>query len=200
LVEPPAGTYRLLPDDAFGLYAVATRTPEGLFGQLPPGTLTATSRPGVFDLHWGGRIIRLIVLGDIAAEPRNAPWEVLSARLERVRHGLRHYHPRAPGTEGLLGQLYLYYGIKVTDMAYTIEDFQRDTRRVFMEHLHELPPDDIQVILEQFPAETRLSGLDPQARLRGLGPQERLRGLDPEEVLSGLDQAVVEAWLKRRGH
>ena len=200
VVEPPAETYRLLPEDAFGLYAVATRTPEGLFAQVPPGTLTATPWPGVFDLRWGGRIIRLILLGEIAAHPRNAPWEVFSTRLERVRHGLRNYHQRNPQSRGLLGQLYFHYRIEVPDMAYTLEEFERDTRRLYIENLHKLPPEDIQVILKEFPPETLLRSLDPEERLRGLDVEERLRGLDPEKLLNTLDPAVVEAWLKRRGH
>ena len=218
LVEPPAGSYRLLPEDDFGLYAVATRTPERLFAQLPPGTPTATPWPGVCDLRWGGRIVRLILLGEIAAHPRNAPWEVFSARLERVRNGLSNYRSRNPHGRGLLGQLYFHYRIEVPDMAYTMEEFEHDTRRLLIAHLHEFDPDEIQAILEQIPPQERLRGLDPeellraldpqdrlrgldpQERLRGLDPQERLRGLDPEELLRALDPAVVEDWLKRRGN
>ena len=218
VVEPPAETYRLLPEDDFSLYAVATRTPERLFAQLPTGTLTTTHWPGIFDLRWGGRTIRLILLGEIAAHPRNAPWEVFSARLERVRRGLRNYHPRNPQSRGLLGQLYYHYRIEVPEMAYTMEDFERDTRRMYVENLHKLPPEDIQVILKEFPPETLLRGLNLEERLRGLNPEERLRGLaaeerlrglaaeerlrglDAEERLRGLDPAVVEAWLKRPRH
>lgn len=209
VVEPPAETYRLLPEDDFGLYAVATRTPERLLAQLPAGTLTATPWSGVFDLRWGGRTIRLILLGEIAAHPRNAPWEVFSARLEQVRHGLRNYHPRNPRSCGLLGQLYFHYRIEVPDMAYTMEEFEHDTRRLFIEHLHEFAPDEIRAIVEQLPLDARLRGLDPEERLRGLNPEERLRGLaaeerlrglDAEERLRGLDPAVVEAWLKRPRH
>ena len=227
LVEPPRETYRLLPEDDFGLYAVATRTPERLFAQLPPGTPTATPWPGVCDLRWGGRIVRLILLGEIAAHPRNAPWEVFSARLERVRNGLSNYRSRNPHGRGLLGQLYFHYRIEVPDMAYTMEEFEHDTRRLLIAHLHEFDPDEIQAILEQIPPQERLRGLDPeellraldpqdrlrgldpqerlrgldpQERLRGLDPQERLRGLDPEELLRALDPAVVEDWLKRRGN
>ena len=182
LVEPPRETYRLLPEDDFGLYAVTTRTPERLLAQVLPGTLTATPWPGVFDLRWGGRTIRLILLGEIAAEARNAPWELFSARLERVRHGLRNWQSRNPHGRGLLGQLYFHYRIEVPDMAYTMEEFERDTRRLLIAHVHEFNPDEIQAILDQIP------------------PQERLRGLDPGELLRALDPAVVEDWLKGRGH
>ena len=85
-------------------------------------------------------------------------------------------------------------------MAYTMEEFERDTRRLLIAHVHEFDPDEIQAILEQIPPQERLRGLDPQDLLRRFGPEERLRGLDPEERLRGLDPAVVEDWLKRRGH
>ena len=84
-----------------------------------------------------------------------------------------------------------HYRIEVPEMAYTMEDFERDTRRMYVENLHKLPPEDIQVILKEFP---------PETLLRGLNLEERLRGLDAEERLRGLDPAVVEAWLKRPRH
>lgn len=191
IVEPPPETYRLLPESDFGLYAVATRTPERLLARVPAADLTPTDRPGVLDLRWGGRIIRLILLGIIAEAPRNAPWEIFSARLDRVRHGLLNYHPRDPLGSDLLTQLYFAYRLEVPDMAYTIEDFKRDTLRLRIAHIHELDPAEMQAILDQIPVEERLRSLDPQERLRGLDAQERLRGLDP---------SVVEAWLKRRDH
>ncbi|WP_295426554.1 hypothetical protein [uncultured Thiodictyon sp.] len=191
LTEPTPGSYRLLPEADFGLYAVATRTPEKLLAQIPASDLTATPWPGVLDLRWGGRTVRLIFLGQIAADPRNAPWEIFSARLDRVRHGLLNYHPYDPLRSDLLAQLYFTYRLEVPDMAYTIEDFKRDTLRLRIAHLHELDSEDIQAIVDQFPIEARLRGLDSKERLRGLDPEERLRGLDP---------AIVEEWLKRRGH
>ena len=51
LVEPPPGTYRLLPAARFRLYAVATRTPKRLLARLPTRDLTATPWPGVLDLR-----------------------------------------------------------------------------------------------------------------------------------------------------
>jgi hypothetical protein len=90
-----------------------------------------------------------------------------------------------------------------------MEEFERDTRRLLIAHVHEFNPDEIQAILEQIPPQERLRGLDPGELLRGLdpqellrrfGPQDLLRGLDAEERLRGLDPAVVEDWLKRRGH
>ena len=85
-------------------------------------------------------------------------------------------------------------------MAYTMEEFERDTRRLLIAHVHEFNPDEIQAILEQIPPQERLRGLDPGELLRGLDAEQRLRGLDAEQRLHGLDPAVVADWLKRRGH
>ncbi|MEA3644351.1 MAG: hypothetical protein VBE63_31170, partial [Lamprobacter sp.] len=52
--------------DAFGLYAVATRCPSGLVRKHP---LTPTAWDGVYDLPWGGHQVRLIVLNAIAKHP-----------------------------------------------------------------------------------------------------------------------------------
>ena len=72
-VEPSAAVERLLPEAAFRLYAVATRHPAKLFTQLAPGAPHPTAWPGVYDVDWGSRRIRLIVLNALAKHPRNAP-------------------------------------------------------------------------------------------------------------------------------
>jgi hypothetical protein len=77
----------------FLLYAVATRFPAKLGAGVQ---LAATPWPGVFDLPWGTRRIRLIVLGAIAKHPRNAPWELFSAKMDRIRHGVAHFRARTP--------------------------------------------------------------------------------------------------------
>ncbi len=72
----------LLPEAAFQLYAVATREPLKLLRQLPASALQPTDLPGVHDLKWGLRQIRLIVLDAVADTPRNALWEIFSTNVE----------------------------------------------------------------------------------------------------------------------
>ena len=71
----------------------------------------------------------------------------------------------------LLERLYLIYQRESPDMAYTIEEFLRET--------HEL-------MLARMTPEERLKGLDPEDIFKRYAPEERLKGLDPEERLKGL--------------
>jgi hypothetical protein len=106
----------------------------------------------------------------LSAGPR---LRVFGARLQRVQHGLRNDRQRDPLGGDLLAQLYFRYTIENPDMAYTVDDFKRDTRCLLIEHVREFDPDEIQAILDQ------------------ISPEDRLRGLDP---------TVAEEWLKGRGH
>jgi hypothetical protein len=118
--EPTVGgvaqqpTRRLLPGHDFQLYAVATRKPRAL---CRDADCRSTALPGIFDLRWGLHDIRLIVLGDIEQHPRNAPWELFSADIERIRHGARHYRPHRPEAEALLYELYLRCKLEELDIA-----------------------------------------------------------------------------------
>ena len=207
--EPPLPSDRLVPVTDFRLYAVATRLPEKLLGQLAPGVLQPTPCPGVQDLRWGGMVIRLIVLNAIASQARNAPWELFSAQLDRIRHGLRHYHPRDQGATDLLAQLYFNYRVEMPEMAYTMEDFKHDARRVWIEHIQEFDPEERDALLARMAVEDLLRVIKPEDLLRILKPEDRLRGLDPEDLLRelkpedrlrGLDPDFIKSWLRRNEH
>ena len=173
LTSPPD---RLIAEEQFQLYAVATRAPQGLAKHRP---FAPTAWPGVFDLAWGASTVRLIVLGQIAEHPRNAAWELFSRQQDRIRHGAAYYPHRHRGAWELLRQLYVTYALEEPNMAYTMEEFIREAHQQF---LHGLTPDERRAFLEQ---------LSPEERLRGLGPEERLRGLDPDQI---------KAYLKKFEH
>ena len=59
----------LLPQDLFGVYAVAARFPQNLSQQVPWQQV----RQGVYDCQWGSDIIPVIVAGELTREPHNAP-------------------------------------------------------------------------------------------------------------------------------
>jgi hypothetical protein len=191
--DADAGAFdaRLLPEDAFQLYAVATREPRKLLRRLPAGTLQPTPRAGVHDLQWGARRIRLIVLDAVADTPRNALWEIFSANVEHVRQGLRHYRGRTAAAHELLYRLFIAYRLGLPAMTYTVDDFIRETHEEIIANLtpeerraiiEEMPPEERRAIIQELPPEERLRGLAPEQRLRGLDPEERLRGLDPEAI------------------
>jgi len=103
-------------------------------------------------------------------------------------------------------------------MAYTVDDFMRDTYELIARDLAALTPQLRAAALAHLDVEERLHGLTPEERLRGLAPEERLRGLDleerlrglapderlrglgPEDRLRGLDPELIKAWLKRSDH
>lgn len=180
------------PSDAFGLYAVATRRPRRLNADYP---LKPTAWDGVYDQPWGGKVVRVIVLNEIATHPRNAAWELFAGERERLRQGLIHYRARHPhpipgGHWALLHYLHRLYQREVPDMAYTYEEFLREAEEIAIARAIERDPE---AILKRFDPEERLKGLDAEERLKGLGAEERLKGLDP---------TLIEAWLakQRRDH
>ncbi|WP_295433697.1 hypothetical protein, partial [uncultured Thiodictyon sp.] len=185
-VEPPAAGYRLLPEADFRLYAVATRHPGKLFRQLPAAARTPSAWPGIYDLGWGSRRIRLIVLNALAQHPRNAPWELFASEMDRIRYGLAHYRPHSPAAQLLRYHLANVHRLEFPDMAYTLDDFKRDTYRMVIDDLHELSAQERQALLERMDVEDRLRGLAPEDRLRGLATEDRLRGLAAEDRLRGL--------------
>ncbi len=206
----PAGAYPLLPASDFRRYAIATRQPRQLLGQLPVGTCRETACPGVYDLAVGALPVRLVVLDTLAKQPRNAAWALFAHASDRTRYGLTHYRPRSSIGIFLRDQLAKDFGLE-TDMAYTVEDFKREAMRDLLEDVLS-DPKYLKKFLDRLVAEDRLRELAPEERLRGLAPEERLRGLAPEERLRGLapeewlqclDPEIIEAWLKqqpRRGH
>lgn len=186
--EPDANARHRLPAvHHFALLAVATRRPRRLLARAP--AMQPTAWPGVYDLRWGGRPVRLIVLNEIARHPRNAPWELFATTLGRVRAGLADYQPRSSAARRLLVDLYLTHRLELNPMAYTVDDFLRDAPR---DILGMLSAEERRAFLELMPAEERLRGLPLEERLRGLPPEERLRGLPPEERLRGLSDEELE--------
>jgi hypothetical protein len=70
---------KLLPVEHFRLYAISTRYPSKLLnGKIPFREI----ENGVFELTWGDRRIRLIVLSQIACTEGNAFWLLFSGKAE----------------------------------------------------------------------------------------------------------------------
>ncbi len=178
--EQPSG---LASTGEFQLYAVATRKPVKLLRGLMSGAVQPTEYPGVHDLQWGSKQVRLIVLDAVAETPRNALWQLFSARVERVRRGLSTYQGRTKAAHELLFRLYSTHRFGLAAMTYTVEDFVRETHE---EIIANLTPEECVEIVKKMSPEQRLQGLAPEQRLQGLAPEQRLQGLAPEERLQGL--------------
>ncbi|MTW20858.1 hypothetical protein [Allochromatium palmeri] len=185
------------PSSAFGLYAVATRCPRRLNATHP---LQPTAWDGVYDQPWGGQVVRLIVLNEIAPHPRNVAWELFASERDRLRQGLIHYRARYPnptpgGHWALLEYLHLIYQREVSNMAYTMEEFLREAEEIAIDRVMKRDPD---AILKRFDADEVLKRFDPDEVLKHFDAEERLKGLEAEDVLKRLDPATIEAWLAKQ--
>lgn len=78
---------QLFPEDLFQLYGISTRYPQ----KLSQITTLHQTTSGVYEMTWGSRQIRLIVLSQIVEVPRNALWQLFSAIPEHVEYGATHY-------------------------------------------------------------------------------------------------------------
>lgn len=162
LVSPSLNA--LLPPQQFQLYAISTRYPQKL---LTKEQAFVKLSEGVFDLKWGNRQIRLLVLSQIPLEQQNALWLLFDGKAQDFCYGTQHYKWRDPRQQAVLNQLYELYHLKGAVMPYTIEDFEKE---YIKSHLHLLP------------AEERLLGVSLEERLKGLTPEEILKGLPPELI------------------
>jgi hypothetical protein len=73
----------LLPDDHFGLYAVAARFPHNLSGQVP----WQQRQAGVYDCRWGTDTVRVVVASELPRAAHNAPLHLFSAAPALVEFG-----------------------------------------------------------------------------------------------------------------
>ena len=126
-------------------------------------------------------------------------WALFASARDRIRQGMEHYraqHHAPSGYWALLERLYLTYLNEAPDMAYTMEEFLRETKEMMLAHL---TPDER---LRGLDPEEVLKRYDPETRLQGLEPDEVLKRYDPEDVLKRYDPDLIEAWLKkqRRDH
>ena len=165
---------KLLPTSYFKLYAICTRYPSKLFND---NVIFKEKQKGVYDLTWGSRIIRVLVLSRIAIETQNAIWQLFSGKTTGFIFGNQNYKWRCPEEQAILNQLFTFYKQKGVKMSYTMADFTKDFVR---ENLHVLPPSD------------RLQDLAPRDRLEGLAPSDRLQGLSATEIKEYLSQLNSE--------
>lgn len=137
---------QLLPMENFQLYAVSARYPGNLSAQIDFLEIS----PGVYDIHWGIRDIRVIVLSRIPKSRGNAPWLMFSAETDKVKWGVSFYRWNSPVSSVIrnLFQKYQLEGMEI--MPYTMEDYQREVKE---EVLKSLSKEDIYRLLDQMKRE-----------------------------------------------
>ena len=168
----------LLSSDYFRLYAVASRFPHNLAGQVP----WQQRQAGVYDCSWGLDVVRVIVAGQLPREARNAPLHLFSAAPELVGFGQGVYRQRSEETSLLLRQLFERFRKEGFPMTYTMEDFKRD---YIKEHFAQLTPQ------EQHEALKRLSREHRRELLQALPLEELLASLSAEQIREYLDQLTA---------
>lgn len=178
----------LLPVEEFQLYAVSTRYPEKLSDQIDFSPV----QPGIYDVRWGVRYIRIIVLSRITQSEKNAPWLMFSAVTEKVKYGVEQYRWNSP-VSGVINKLFKKYQTEGITMPYTIEDFQKEIKE---EVLNSLTEDDIERIMASLKPEDRLKGLKPEDLLKQLKPEDLVKQLKMEDRLKGLKPEEIEKYLK----
>jgi hypothetical protein len=178
---------KLLPVEDFELYAVSTRHPA----KLEAEAALELVKEGVYDLHWGSRQVRLIVLSKVPKIERNALWLLFSGIVENVQYGASNYRWRRREVSTVMNNLFAYYQIEGLAMPYTVEDYRRDLKQ---ELLALMTPEER---LEGLPLEELLKRVPPEERLKGLPPEELLKHVPPEERLKGLTREEIEAYLRK---
>jgi hypothetical protein len=168
-------TSELLPDDQFGLYAVAARFPQNLSSHAPWQRV----QEGVYDCRRGTDTVRVVVAGELPREAHNALLRLFSARPALISFGGRAYGYHSERTSRLLGQLFQGFEAEGVAMPFTMEDFDRQYALKYFSQL---------TSAEQKKALQRLTPKGRQELLQTLSPEERLAGLSPEEIRQYLDR------------
>lgn len=183
---------KLLPAKLFRLYAVSMRKPK----KLGRGAVLTPIMPGVYEVEWGGCMIRVLVLNEMAKSKRNALWQMFSGVAENVRYGAEKYNWRKKEMSQSINTLFDYYNLEGIAMPYTVEDFLREEEERLWSKLtpeqifKKLPP---KKLLEKLSAEKLLEKLPPEERVKGLPPEARLKGLKRKDIVAYLKKLDADA-------
>jgi hypothetical protein len=178
----------LLPEDRFRLFAIAARLPVGLFQQV----LATEIQPGVYDIVWGVRTIRIIVANELPQTAPNALLHLFTASAPLVQYGRQNCRAWSSETSTLVSKLFADYRVEGLTMPVDRAEFIRNAKRQL---LQECTPEErlVGLLPEQrlagLPSEQRLDGVPPEQMLQRLTPEQRLDGLTPEQRLGGLTPA-----------
>lgn len=177
----------LLPVSMFRLYGVCARFPAGLDSRV---TLTPV-RDGVYEVVWGTRAIRIIVINDLPLAEQNSVFQFFSAVPSQVQYAQGHYRQRNSETSSLLRQLIHRYSEEGIPVPYTLADFKRDLRK---EIVNELTAEELR---EDLSPEQLAQLLSPQQVANPIVAEEILKTLPIEDVLKSLPVEEIEKHLAK---
>ena len=118
---------KLLPEESFRLFAVATRFPEKLASQV----ILQPLEPGVYDLAWGTDTIRVLVLNEIPVADHNALLNLFSAEPVSVASGAMRIRTRVANLSVVLGEL-IEACLGELGMPPTLEEIVRESEVRFL--------------------------------------------------------------------
>ncbi|EDN70357.1 hypothetical protein BGP_3462 [Beggiatoa sp. PS] len=156
-----------IPETDFQLYAITTHYPRKLAKQYPLDKIKA----GVYELDWGSKRIRIIVLSQMSKTPNNTLWQLFSSVADQFDYAKTHHHWHNPTMSSIINRLYEHYQMEGLFMSYTIEDYIKETQQ--------------QV----------LNSLTPEERLKGIPVQEVAKALPVKELVKAIPLDVIEEHL-----
>lgn len=168
----------LLPERDFQLYAVCTRYPQKMAKKY---TLLKIQE-GVYELPWGSKLVRVIVLSQISQTQKNTMWQLFSSVFSKFDFAKSHHHWRNPELSSVINQLYEHYRVEGVFMSYTIEDYLRENK---------------QHVLNSSSLEEILKGRSPEDVVKALPMQEVVKALPTQELVKALPLEVIEEYLNK---
>lgn len=165
----------LIRSEDFRLYAVSTRYPQKLAETAEFDSVSE----GVYDIGWGSREIRTIVLSRIPETDKNAMWQLFSAIPEHVRYGASHYRWKTE-VSTVMNDLFRKYNTEGVIMPYTFEDYKRDYVR---RYLHSLT---LEKFLEDMSADEELRNIVKDGFFKIATTDEMIKRIPKDEILRAL--------------
>ena len=168
----PSGQ-KLIPENEFKLFAIATRFPNKLSSELNLIQL----KEGVYRLKHGEQPVTIIVISRLPKDQKNAIFHLLSTNSEKIEFGLTEYKWNHEDLKYfVIKEMFQRFKKEGIQMSYTVEDFKREVLK------KSLPSLSVQERLEGLRAEDVLSVFRPEKLLKGMRPEDRLKGLQPEDI------------------
>ena len=96
---------KLLPEESFRLFALATRFPAKLAGQIP----LQSQGLGVYDVVWGTDTIRVLVLSQVPAADRNTILNLFSSEPNRIAAGVNQFRSESHELSSIVEELLKKY-------------------------------------------------------------------------------------------
>jgi hypothetical protein len=167
-----------IPETDFQLYAITTHYPRKLAKQYPLDKIKA----GVYELEWGSKRIRIIVLSQMSKTSNNTLWQLFSSVADQFDYAKTHHYWHNPTMSSIINRLYEHYKMEGLFMSYTIEDYLRETR---------------QEVLNSLTLEEKLNSLTLEEKLSGISPQEVAKAFPVEELIKAIPLNEVEKCLTK---